>query len=1141
MSWASIQHRFVFPTQMGANYAPQSSTDQTAIHTALGALYAGSPEARRILDALAAKPDVIRIWDSTDPVSVAWSDDTVLTIAVDLDRVPAIGFFNDQGRWVQQGGNMIALTLIHELAHLLSTNFEDPQSSADSALNDPQIDQVGDAVASQQLVAQEMGWTDLVQSTYFAALNSIDPNETRSIANGVEYTEGNETDLARLGDQQGVVTNNQVDHSTRTTRDLIVTFGGDDVVNTGAGNDHVYGGAGDDTLSGGSGQDLLHGGDMGGAGDEGIDRVDYSVGDAGTATSHGITINFDTAAATYDGKQVITVADDGYGSADRLVSIERITATTFQDTFKFSGAFDADLDLRIDAVGSVGGVADVIDLSAAPTGYSIVSGAAGDVFMQANSGGGIVGIDNFHGEVFGSAGSDLIDGGAIVHGGGGADFLIGGAYQFGGEGSDRLEGGGVMDGGAGNDWYSGGGTVLLRDGGGHDMLDEWGGYTIDVGSYDLADLRIGWERVQTYHDTWTLEGIDEEFETAGYEGRICLMLPSGASVTIGTMSGIFDTGSAYFMAQQGVPNPTPWTDFEFQPYDFITILTQAGEFSFFDLIGAMGLFINETYGYTIPPGPAVDASYFNGESAWTAAYTGRQYSEEPQAAGDGDDTLLGGQSSPGVSYQSSSAGVTVDLGLSTRQDTGGSGHDMLLGFTEVIGSAFADSLTAGASSSRLEGGSGDDLLVGGDGDDRVDGGVGADLMYGGVGADSLFTGEGDDEAYAGDGDDQLFGDDGDDHLSGGGGDDFIFGGAGFDQANYAGDVADFQFSRNEDGSIIVTDLTGDQGTDVVFDMEAFYFAGSQSWHYSEDLVADYGTEGSDAWLEGTAASDTIYGLGGDDLLVGRGGNDVLIGGAGYDQAVFDGDFANFTFTREADGSITVTDTVGAEGADTLIEVESVYFQASQTWAAITSLVPDYGTEFDDAWLEGTAGSETIYGLAGDDSLIGRGGDDLLMGGDGFDQANYVGASSDFALTWNPDGTVTVADQIGGEGVDILDGMEAIYFGDDDVWMSLENLALAQGAGAGTTAAAKEFDTGSGTGDAFVLPARPDDLPQVLPGLNGSKFDDEPWVLPALEPWAPRFANVEAHLPFARDWMVTLGPDEGGLADPAARGGDWMMG
>ena len=106
-------------------------------------------------------------------------------------------------------------------------------------------------------------------------------------------------------------------------------------------------------------------------------------------------------------------------------------------------------------------------------------------------------------------------------------------------------------------------------------------------------------------------------------------------------------------------------------------------------------------------------------------------------------------------------GVTVDLSITTAQNTGAAGTDTIINVENIQGSMADDRLTGndltnvifgGAGADVIQGGAGDDLLngftggdivVGGDGNDVVDGGMTGvmgemDLLYGGSGADRFF-------------------------------------------------------------------------------------------------------------------------------------------------------------------------------------------------------------------------------------------------------------------------------------------------------------------------------------------------------------------------------------------------------------------
>jgi Ca2+-binding RTX toxin-like protein len=98
--------------------------------------------------------------------------------------------------------------------------------------------------------------------------------------------------------------------------------------------------------------------------------------------------------------------------------------------------------------------------------------------------------------------------------------------------------------------------------------------------------------------------------------------------------------------------------------------------------------------------------------------------------GPGDDVLRGGGDSSGagdtVSYDIATTAVQVDLGTGSAT---GEGADTLLGFRNVIGSQFGDTLTGNGAANTIRGQVGDDTLNVRDGvagNDTADGGDGAD-------------------------------------------------------------------------------------------------------------------------------------------------------------------------------------------------------------------------------------------------------------------------------------------------------------------------------------------------------------------------------------------------------------------------------
>jgi len=82
--------------------------------------------------------------------------------------------------------------------------------------------------------------------------------------------------------------------------------------------------------------------------------------------------------------------------------------------------------------------------------------------------------------------------------------------------------------------------------------------------------------------------------------------------------------------------------------------------------------------------------------------------------------------------------------------------------------------------------------------------------------------------------------------------------------------------------------------------------------------------GGNDTLIGNAANNTLTGGAGNDMLIGGTGNDLLDGGSGTDTAGYASAFGNFSVTKTATG-FTVADKTGAEGTDTLANIERIQF------------------------------------------------------------------------------------------------------------------------------------------------------------------------------------------------------------------------
>lgn len=167
----------------------------------------------------------------------------------------------------------------------------------------------------------------------------------------------------------------------------------------------------------------------------------------------------------------------------------------------------------------------------------------------------------------------------------------------------------------------------------------------------------------------------------------------------------------------------------------------------------------------------------------------------------GRDTYEGGTGRDMIAYSSATAGVQASL--EARRGLGGQANgDTYLDVEGLTGSSYGDRLTGDSAANILRGMAGDDFLFGGAGRDRLEGGRGHDKLYGGADGD---------------------------RLTGGAGNDLIDGGAGWDTAIYAGNRSDFRIETRANGTTIVRDTTGAEGTDTLLRVEVLEFA--DGFHY----------------------------------------------------------------------------------------------------------------------------------------------------------------------------------------------------------------------------------------------------------------------------------------------------------------------
>lgn len=96
--------------------------------------------------------------------------------------------------------------------------------------------------------------------------------------------------------------------------------------------------------------------------------------------------------------------------------------------------------------------------------------------------------------------------------------------------------------------------------------------------------------------------------------------------------------------------------------------------------------------------------------------------------GAGNDTLNGGSGTDTANYSNVTANVAVNLNITTAQNTGGAGSDVITNIENVVGGNGSDTLTGNSASNTESGGAGNDTINGSTGTDTLSGGAGTDTF-----------------------------------------------------------------------------------------------------------------------------------------------------------------------------------------------------------------------------------------------------------------------------------------------------------------------------------------------------------------------------------------------------------------------------
>jgi len=360
------------------------------------------------------------------------------------------------------------------------------------------------------------------------------------------------------------------------------------------------------------------------------------------------------------------------------------------------------------------------------------------------------------------------------------------------------------------------------------------------------------------------------------------------------------------------------------------------------------------------------------------------------SGGADDDSLTGGDGTDTLDYDDASAGVTVNMKLTTAQNTIGAGIDTVVGFENLIGSDHNDTLTGSHGVNEIDAGAGADTVYGMKGDDDLDGGDGNDIVNGGEGADVMRGGLGDDWLYVDNASDSIV------EVAGQGAADRVLSGLSF-TLDAAAEVE--ILSTLSVSSSTAINLTGNGFGQTIYGNAAINT------------------------LDGQDGADMLFGYGGADNLIGGGGNDSLDGGVGVDTAV--GGLGDDTYTVD-NASDVIVEVDGEGTADKVLSfvnytlaagvaVESLIAGSYSSTAAMNLTGNEFGQEIRGNQganvLTGNGGADRLFGYNGVDTLTGGEGDDYIDGGAGIDTA-AGGTGSD---RYYVDNTADVVTELAGEG------------------------------------------------------------------------------------------------------------------------------
>lgn len=539
-----------------------------------------------------------------------------------------------------------------------------------------------------------------------------------------------------------------------------------------------------------------------------------------------------------------------------------------------------------------------------------IDAGAGDDYLVGLNGADFIGTGDGTNHAWGGEGNDSIGGGSgndMLDGENGDDFISGGAGNdtvLGGAGFDRLLGGSGFDrleGGAGSDHLWGGAHADVHIGGDDGNIDyarydetNHGNLVIRL---DNAALNTGAAAGDTYFGIEGLVGGAGNDTVYGDASGNGLLGMGGADYLVGaaghdtmqggdgndTLSG--GTENDWLAGEGGndVLNGGTGNDF-IDGGDGIDRVVFSGNPA---VVVNLGLTTAQITGYgtdtivnveNITSGNGNDKLTGNALGNLLLAGIGNDVllgvaGNDTLYGGLGNDALNGGGGNDLIdggdgfdwAYFNGNTAVTVDLNLTTAQNTG-HGSDALFNIEHIFAGDGNDALTGNALENNFSAGLGNDTLTGGAGNDTLGGGLG------------------------------------DDRLNGGADDDLIEGGNGTDWAIFVGTLA-----ATVNLALTTAQNTG-YGSDTIRNVENVSSGNGSDRLTGNALGNNLTAGGGNDTLSGAAGNDTLIGGSGNDALTGGAGNDVMTGGSGVDSFIFDAALGGSNIDQISDFNV-VDDTI----------------------------------------------------------------------------------------------------------------------------------------------------------------------------------------------------------------------------------------